>query len=179
MSSIASDIFSAIRESFSQTTTSTPTAPAESTTRLEIPSIDFSPFTQSVTDFSSASAPLTSAIQTLAQVDFGVINNGAASLLSSSIALGGSFGRFNESVNQFSQNTNDLISAINGMSLDGTITVGGNISVQPMTVNIAGLEAIEARLQGFGEYISQALAAGLAQANPGFDTSAITVSTSI
>jgi len=45
-----------------------------------------------------------------------------------------------------------------------------------MTVNIAGLEAIETRLAGFGQMISQNIAAGLAQNNPGFDTSAITAS---
>lgn len=166
------DVFASIRDMvFGQPAQQTETAPItpSTTAGIEAPAIDFSVFTQGVATFGSFSAPLTSAIQTLSQVDFGVINNGAASMLASSISLGGSFGRFNDSVNTFSQETNKFINELSSINLNGSITVGGNISVQPMTVNIEGLEAIEQRLAGFAAYINSALAQGLAQANPGIN----------
>jgi len=138
--------------------------------------IDFTTFTNGVTSFGTFAGPLTQAVLTLSQLDFGVINDGAQQLLTTAQTLGGSFGRFNNAVTSFSAKTDELIAAVQGMQINGTINVQGSIAVQPMTVNIAGLEAIEARLQGFAALITSSLATALAQDNPGFNTTSLSSS---
>ena len=149
------------------------------TVNVETPEIDFSAFTNSVTVFGGFVSPLSTAIQTLAGVDFGVINTGAQSLSTSSQNLGRSFSRFDTAVQNFSDKTNSFINAMNNLSLNGTINVQGSIAMQPLTVNIAGLESIETRIKGLGGTIVNTIASALETDNPGMTASALRASASL
>lgn len=144
---------------------------------FELPTIDFSQFTQGISNFQASSTIFTSSIQTLAGLNFGVIKTGADTFASSVGALNAPVTTFNNAVGNFVNQTNTLIAAINNMgNINGSISVGGTISVQPLTVNIAGLESIDARINGMGSEIIRAVATLLSQDNPGFNVSSLQAS---
>ena len=137
------------------------------------PILNVEAFSTQVSLFGGHVEALSTSLSTL-EGSLGVINTGASSLNTAATQVSKGAGRFQRAVNSFTSKTDAFLSRLEGVRLDGTITVQGRIEVGDMTVNIAGLEAIETRLAGFGHMISANIAAGLAQNNPGFDTSAIT-----
>ena len=149
------------------------------TVTVETPKIDFTAFTNGVNNFTASVTPLATVLQTFSTIDFGVINTGAQSLLTSSQNMGRYFSRFDTAVGNFSNKTNQFINALNSLKLDGTINVQGSIAMQPLTVNIAGLETIETKIKGIGSTIIGSLATALEQDNPGMTVTALRASTTL
>jgi hypothetical protein len=153
--------------------------PATATTLIQAPQIDFTQFTTGIQSFGAFAQPLAQALQTLSTVNFGVINDGAITLNTSATTLGQALGRLNASINGFSEKTNEFINKMGSLKLDGTITVGGTIAMEPLQVNIGGLDAIEARIQGFAPLIIGNIALALEQDNPGINTTSLKASTTL
>ena len=153
--------------------------PTTATTLIQAPQIDFTQFTTGIQSFGAFAQPLTQALQTLSTVNFGVINDGATTLNTSATTLGQALGRLNASINGFSEKTNEFINKMGSLKLDGTITVGGTIAMEPVQVNIGGLDAIEARIQGFAPLIIGNIALALEQDNPGINTTSLKASTTL
>ena len=95
-------------------------------------------FTTQVTAFGEHVGTLSSSLSTL-ESSIGVINDGAQSLNTASKQIMTGAGRFQRAASSFTSQTDAFLNRLEGVKLDGTITVVGSISVEPMTVNIAGL----------------------------------------
>lgn len=149
-------------------TSSSGTSSAQTT-----PQLDFSSFTNGISNFSSAATPLISAIQTLSGTNFGVFIDGAQKLVTGASLIGSSFARFDNAVSAFSQQTSNLISQLTAINLNADIEVGGNITVEPLQITIENLDAIEAQISGMSSIILVSIANALAADNPGINVNSL------
>ena len=158
-----------------------PTAPQDSKpgTTQETPQMDFSAFSDGVEKFVENTSSLQTTfngfketVTSLSSINFGVIQNGADTFSASIAALSGPVNSFSAGVDQFANKTATLIDAIADMGeIRGEVTVGGHISVDDMTINVAGLQAIDRKIEGLKAEITNSVALLLSRANPGFNVS--------
>ncbi len=152
-------------------------APQESTEKSEesqeIPQLDFSVFAENTAILAQQFPVFREAVSALAEVEFGVLSDGARAFETATSNFGASVNNFADIAQGFTQKTNQLVTQLQNLNLNGNIQVNGQIQVQPLQVNIAGLETLDAKMEGLAGKVTQTLATALATDNPGIQVTNI------